>query len=371
MNSRDRVRCSLNHEQPDRVPIEFGGAVTSFTYGSYNRMIKHFGIEDSKAKVGAFKVMENVDEEILEKLQSDFRFVFFSPEGEEWKNKVIDDKHFYDFWGIKFGDVGDYYEMIENPMRNFSVYDLETYTWPDFSKKENYKGLREKAESLYKNTNYSLVGNCAINLLERSEWLRGLDQFLVDLMVDEEFATALLDKLLQSAKDYLDNYLDEVGDFIDVICLGDDLATQDRLFMSPAVYRKLIKPRYSELCSYTKKKTKAKIFHHSCGAVYPFINDLIECGVDILNPVQPRAAGMDRERLKREFGNRISFWGGIDIQYVLPKGSKEEIIREVEYAVKTLGKDGGFIMGPAHNVQSDVNPENLLLMVDTAIHTKI
>ena len=136
--------------------------------------------------------------------------------------------------------------------------------------------------------------------------------------------------------------------------------------MSPDLYRRLVKPRHAEAYAYIKQRTRAKIFHHTCGAVYPLIGDLVEIGLDILNPVQPRAKGMDRGRLKREFGDRLCFWGGVDIQHVLPRGTPEEIRAEVREAVRTLGKDGGLVLGPAHNVQSDVPPENLLLMVKAA-----
>lgn len=368
MTSRERVQCALNHEVPDRVPIEIGGVATSFTYGSYNIITKHLGIKQPEAKIGIFKVMENIDEEILRAFQTDFRYVLFSPEGEKWENKQIDEKTFADFWGITFTDVGDYYEMIKNPMKAFTVYDLESYNWPDFSDKDAYRGLYKKAKSLYENKEYAIVGNCAINLLERSQWLRGIDTFLIDLMINEEFANAMLDKMLFLAKQYIDNYLEAVGNYIDILCMGDDLGTQNALMMSPEVYRKMIKPRYAELCQYIKKKTKAKIWHHSCGAIYPLIGDLIEAGVDIINPVQPKAAGMDREKLKNEFGDRICFWGGIDIQYILPRGTRDEIIQEVTHAVKTLGKNGGYVLGPAHNIQSDVKPENIELMVSTAIN---
>lgn len=367
MKSRERVRCVLDHQQPDRVPIELGGACTSFTYGSYNRMKKYFDLKYPKAKIGGFKVMEDIDDEVLEAFQTDFRFVLFAPEGEEWKNRPIDEKSFADYWGIQFYDVGDYYEMVQHPMRDFDVYDLEAYKWPDFGNKIAYTGLQEKAKKLYENTDYSLVGNCAINLLERAQWLRGIDTFLMDMLVEEEFANALLDKLLVLGKQYIDNYLEEVGDYIDVIYLGDDLGTQNGLIMSPELYRKMLKPRYSELCDYIKKKTKAKIYHHSCGSVFPLIGDLIDAGVDILNPIQPRAVGMDRAKIKKTFGDKLIFWGGIDIQYTLPRGTKEEIIKEVTTALETLGRDGGYVLGPAHNVQSDVSPENLMLMVDTGI----
>ena len=367
MTSRERVRLALSHEQPDRVPVDFGGIVTSFTYGAYNRFIEHFRIRDPQARIGGFKVMVDTDEEILRLLGADFRNIYFSPTGDKWKTNLLADGTMVDFWGIRYCDVGDYFEMRQHPLKNATLQDLECFPWPDFSDPAAYRGLREKAEQLHRNTPYALVGTAAVNILERAQWLRGIEEFLVDLLVNQEFAVALMDKMMQLLKQFLDNYLEAVGDYIEVMCMGDDLATQNRLVMSPELYRKLIKPRHAEAYAYIKKKTKAKIFHHSCGAVYPLIGDFIEIGLDILNPVQPRAAGMDRARLKKQFGKDLCFWGGIDIQHTLPHGTPQEIRDEVREAVRVLGKNGGYVLGPAHNVQSDVHPQNLLLLAQTAV----
>jgi uroporphyrinogen decarboxylase len=144
--------------------------------------------------------------------------------------------------------------------------------------------------------------------------------------------------------------------------MGDDLATQRGLLISPEMYRRLIRPRQAQVNAHVKKLTRAKIMHHSCGAVTPFIGDLIDIGVDILNPVQPLASGMDREKLKREFGRNICFWGGVDEQKVLPFGSPRAVENEVDAAVESLGRGGGYILSAAHNIQPDVSPENILAM---------
>jgi uroporphyrinogen decarboxylase len=366
MTSRERVRYALNHEQPDRVPIDFGGIVTSFTYGAYNRFVDRFRIVHPKAQIGGFKVMVDTDEEILEMLQVDFRNVFFSPTGASWSTRVGEDGTIVDCWGIRYCDIGDYYEMREFPLRNATVDDLEKYPWPDFSDPCAYTGLREKAQQLSEHTPYALVGTSAVNILERSQWMRGMGDFMMDMLVNEEFAVALMDKMMELLKQFLDHYLSAVGDFIDVFCMGDDLASQNGLLMSPELYRKIVKPRHAEAYAYIRERTKAKIFHHTCGAVYPLIGDLIDIGLDILNPVQTRAKGMEKERLKREFGDRLCFWGGVDIQHTLPRGTPSEIRKEVLETVQILGKNGGLVLGPSHNVQSDVDPDNLLLMVQAA-----
>jgi uroporphyrinogen decarboxylase len=368
MNSRERVRCALNHKQPDRMPIDLGGIVTSFTYGSYQKYCKYLNIEHPKAQIGGFKVMVDTDEEILEKYHVDFRNVFFSPDNVKWQFKVQQDGSIYDFWGIKHRDVGDYYEMIDQPLKDAEVEDLDKFPWPDFTNKDDYKGLKEKAKAIHDNTEFAVVGTCAVNVLERAEWLRGIQNFLVDLYANEDFALALMERTTQLAIDFLDKYLDEVGEYLDVICIGDDLAMQNSLMFSPEVYRKMIKPFHRKVYNFIKKKSKAKIFHHSCGAVVPLLGDLIDIGLDIINPAQPAAKGMDFAKIKENFGRDLTFWGAIDEQNILPFGSDEEIVYNVKKAIKILGKDGGYVLAPAHNIQSDVRPEKLMLMVETALN---
>ncbi|MGQ9623729.1 MAG: uroporphyrinogen decarboxylase family protein [Candidatus Caldatribacteriaceae bacterium] len=365
MTPRERVKTALNHEEPDRVPTDLGGGVSSITAVAYQKLIRYLGIPGC-GKVGEFKVMEKLDEELLTLLGVDFRHVFARPP-EGWKPETFPDGSFSNEWGIRLKDVGEYTEIVYHPLANATLYDLESFTWPDFSDRSRVRGLKEEVLELYEKTEYAIcLGSVGGRILEQCQWLRGMEKFMIDLVANKDFAHALLDKMVELQKQFFANVLSEIGEYVEVVVMGDDLASQDRLLMSPELYREMIKPRQYELFSFVKKLTRAKIMYHSDGAVYPLIGDLVEIGVDILNPLQPLAKGMDLERIKREFGKKLCFWGGIDIQRTLPFGSKEDIIAEVKERLRVLGEGGGYVLAPAHNIQSDIPPENVIALYRAA-----
>ena len=178
--------------------------------------------------------------------------------------------------------------------------------------------------------------------------------------------TALYDRLFELQKKYFENYLAEVGKYVQIIGYADDLGMQDRPQMSPDTYREVIKPYHKKIFKFIHERTDAKILLHCCGAIVPLIEDLISAGVDILNPVQTRATGMVPEKLKAMFGDRLIFWGGLDEQYLLPKGTKAEIDAAVKELMKTLGKNGGYVFAPSHNIQEDTPTENIIAMYEAA-----
>jgi uroporphyrinogen decarboxylase len=185
------------------------------------------------------------------------------------------------------------------------------------------------------------------------------------MAADEEFFSALLDRLSRLAIPYLRALLDEVGPWTDVLVTGDDLGMTDRLMMSPASYRRLIKPRHAELLAAIKEKLAGKVFFHSCGDVYSVLGDLIDVGVDLLNPVQVGAAKLgDTARLKREFGDRLAFCGGIDTRWVLPHGTTDDVRAEVRRRIRDLAPGGGYVAAAVHCIQPDVPPENIVAMCD-------
>lgn len=367
MNSRERVLMAINHEQPDRPPIEIGGVVTSATYGAYQNMKKYFGIEKSQAEIGGFKVMVNLEEEILQRCHADLRTHFMAFKGPEWENKWISDTKFIDRWGVTFRDVGDYYEMVEYPLAgDITIDDVLNYPWPDFTDKTLFEGVGEEVKRMYEETDYAICGTVSNNVMERVQWIRGLQNQLMDMYADEELAEAMLDKSAEMLLGYLENYLPLVSDYIDVITYGDDLATQNSLLFSPEIYRKLVKPRQAKVFDYIKKHSQAKIFYHCCGAAVMIMDELVDVGVDIINPVQPLARGMDFKTVKERFGKNLVFWGAIDEQWLLPHGTPQEVADYTKHAIDILGKDGGYVCAPAHNIQSDVPVENVLAMCDAA-----
>ncbi|RPI49428.1 MAG: hypothetical protein EHM56_12385 [Chloroflexi bacterium] len=194
-------------------------------------------------------------------------------------------------------------------------------------------------------------------------WLRGYEPFYIDLAANPDFITTLLDRLVDYKCAYWERALAEVGDMVDAVVEADDLAGQHGMLLSPRTYRRLIKPRHARLFSFIKAQAPVKLFFHSCGAVRPIIHDLIEAGIDILNPVQVSAAGMDPRELKREFGRDLVFWGGgVDTQQVLGTGSPQQVRDDVRRNVEALAPGGGFVFAAVHDIQANVPPENIVAM---------
>ncbi|HHX39807.1 MAG TPA: hypothetical protein GX715_07565, partial [Armatimonadetes bacterium] len=211
-----------------------------------------------------------------------------------------------------------------------------------------------------------ILGGVCSGLTEMSLWLRGYEQFFTDLVADRPMAEVMLDLILETKLRYWERALAEVGDLVDIAMEGDDLGMQQCLLMNPRVYRELVKPRQAQLFSHIKKQAPVFVFYHTCGSVVEILPDLIEVGVDILNPVQVSAAGMDTRRLKAEFGRDIVFWGGgVDTQRVLPHGTPQEVRDEVRRRIDDLAPGGGFVFNTVHNIQADVPPENILAMWET------
>ena len=184
------------------------------------------------------------------------------------------------------------------------------------------------------------------------------------LALEQKKVEEYLERYLEFKLEFWDNLLEQIGDMVDVVCESDDLGTQEATWISKDMYRHLIKPRQKKLFSFIKRRAEVKVFLHSCGSIYDFIPDLIETGVDILNPIQVSAAKMDTAKLKREFGKDLVFWGGgIDTQKVLPYGTKQEIEDEVKKRIDDLAPGGGFVFATVHNIQEDVPPENIVAML--------
>lgn len=328
-------------------------------------------------------MLADLDEEVLQRLGSDFRYINANPpDGYEDRDiipydptqetedgyAIGENQHTYvDQWGITWRRAAFYYDMVDHPLRNKSFQAVKHYNWPDPDDPGRWRGLRQKAEALYNSTDYAIAfpPNSG-GFLEMGQWLCGHEDFMIHLGYNDKIASFVLDGLVDVLTAFWENCLDTVGPYVQVIQFGDDYGMQDRLQISPSMWRRHIKPRYAKLLARVKPKADVKVYHHSCGAISEIIPDLAEIGVDIINPVQPRAKGMDSERLKTAFGDVICFHGGIDEQYVLPNGTPEEVRDEVRYRIRALGQGGGYILAPAHNIQADVSVENILTLFDAA-----
>jgi uroporphyrinogen decarboxylase len=263
---------------------------------------------------------------------------------------------------------GYYLEMIGNPLREATLDDLDRYPWPDPYDPARIRGLEEEVKYWYEQTDYALVGGLPCGgMFESCTWLRGMDKFLMDLITDKDFSHALMSKILALHQGFFSVFLDIVGPYIDIIETADDFGIQTGLLISPKLYREMVKPYHQALFETIKSKTNARIFLHSCGSVVDIVDELIDAGVEVLNPVQPLAKGMgDPVALNKRFGKQIVFHGGIDIQKVLPTGTIEDVYAEVKKRISGLAPGGGYILAAAHNIQVDVPSQNIVAMFDAA-----
>jgi uroporphyrinogen decarboxylase len=372
MTPRERVRTSLNHEEPDRVPIALGQATgDGITMPAYRGLLRHLGLNPAGAQLKDTRAQTaRVDEAVLRRLRVDVRGIGLgAPDG--WTDRWLDDHTVQDEWGVvRTRPPGShYFDLCRSPFAEETTRSaIERYAWPDPLNPGRYRGLGERARRLHRETEFAVVldVNCAFFL--RCCELRGWENFYTDLLVETEFAEALMDRYLEIRLAMALRALEEAAEYVDIVMVtSDDLGMTERTLISPALYRSLIKPRQRRTFEAIRARTDAKLYYHTDGAIYPLLPDLVEIGTQVLNPVEVRAAGMgDTAKLKREFGDRLAFWGAIDTHHVLPQGTPADVREEVRLRIRDLGPGGGYVVSPVHNIQPDVPPENILAMYDAA-----
>ena len=370
MTPRERVLCALSHAEPDRVPLVFGISNAGILPNALGRLGRSLGISDPATFQPGRPRYPVVAEEVLIRLGSDVRPIFDkAPKSMAYLDPTVD--MYRDEWGFSRKKIETptttYYEIVNHPLANATINDLDCYGWPDLTGFDRFEGLRQEAEQVQR-AGYATVGCPDLtNIFELAWYLRGIERFLIDLIDNKKYAHALLGKVLELQKAKLAAYLHEVGEFLDILHLADDIATHRGPFISPRTYREMIKPYQAELFAFVQNRTKAKILYHCCGDIYPLIGDLIEIGVDILNPIQIASGRMgDTARLKREFGNRLAFCGGVDTQSVLPFGSPADVRAEVVRRLQDLAPGGGYLLAAVHNIQDDVPVQNIQTMFQSA-----
>ena len=368
MTSRERVLCALNHEEPDRVPVFFGtSGVTTMNTAAYERLKSHLGLRTETRTFWRALQYCLVDEEVMVRFHSDGRPLLPGPAPSTLSRDIAPDR-FVDGWGItwQLQPGNQYYDIAESPLRDATVEEVRRYPWPELADPSRFAGLKEKARAI-RAAGYAVVALSGISPFEFSYMVRGMDRWFLDLGGDHDFVHALMRRLTDLMRSAVERLLEEAGEYIDVLITGDDLGSQNAPLISTAMYRQLIKPYHCELMSAIKQRTKARIFYHSDGNIYPLLNDLIETGIDVLNPVHVAARDMgDTARLKREFGRRLSFCGAIDTQQVLPHGTAADVRREVRRRIKDLAPGGGYILASVHCIQPDVPPENVCALFEEA-----
>jgi len=371
MTGRERVLTALAHREPDRVPIDFGSTwITTITIPAYERLKSHFALESETILMERMQQVCMVDERILEILDVDTRGVFYGPpelERNQWVE--LSDDRYRDCWGITWHKppTSYYYDMVKPALGGeITLSDVINHPWPDPHDPGYTRGLRDRVKKQRENTGCALVLNISVWFVQCSQFIRGFEDWFIDMVAQPRLMEALFDLLADIMVATVGDVLAEVGNLVDVVSVSDDVGTQDRTVVSPEMYRRLIKPRQAKAFAYIHECTEAPLMYHTCGSVYEIMEDLIEIGVDALNPVQTTAAKMEPQRLKEEFGDRISFWGGIDSHRVLPWGTKEEVKEEVNKVIHTLGPGGGYILNSVHNIQPNVSIENLFAMFEAA-----
>ena len=372
MTSRERVLATLNHQEPDRVPLDLGQAGgDGITAVAYRNLVRYLGLPERQIRIKhKFAQEALVDEDVLRRLRIDFRFVEpGAPDG--WTDVPMGENGYQDEWGVvrTMPPGSYYYDLTGSPLADDATMSaIASHRWPDPDDPGRYRGLRERARYLHEETGYSVVANLNCSFFLRCFELRGWSNFYMDLAANTEFAEALMDRYLDIRLRMAELAMEQIGEYIDVVMVtSDDLGMIDRPLISPPMYRELVKPRQKRTFDFFKKRTDAKLFYHNDGAIHPFIPDFIEIGVDALNPIQLNAAGMgDTKKLKAEFGDKLTFWGAIDTHHVLPKGSPEEVRAEVKQRIIDLAPGGGYVVCSLHHIQPEVPLENTVAMVDAA-----
>jgi len=428
MKPRDRVLISLRHEEPDRIPIDLGSThVSTLNPLCYRDLRKYLGLSERPARVkDVVAQLTEIDVELIKLFHVDlidvnrhlpptntevyYRDVFYQCMSCVYRDNVSGKAEIYEpIWKIwthsHFGFSEEIPACIDinvegnniaiylyktvllgkgsisgttfsppdahgiNPLANAqSVEDVKRFDWDVFKVSDRYiQFLREKAEYLYKNTDYALVFSLAGRMHAWAQALRGWTRWLSDLRLRKSLAEAILDNIVDVLMYNVKKYIDAFGEYVQVIGFADDLGTEEGPQISVQVFRDMYKHRYEEIFSYIKRHSKMYIFLHSDGAIFPLIKEFIDVGLDVINPIQLSAKGMDPERLKKEYGEQITFWGGgADVQRILPFAKPDEVIQHVKNLIKIFAPNGGFIFATTHNIQPPTSPENIVLTFKTA-----
>ena len=371
MRSRERVLTALDHREADRVPRDLAGTRYSSIHAeAYQRLRPALGLPEADVRiVDISQGLASIHDDVLERFGADVGLVS-SGSPSTYRREMSDDgefERFIDEWGVVRARPrgGLYFESSTAPLAgDIGNADVDAFAWPDGRDPGRFAGMAEQARRIRDQEGRAvLVGSLCAGITEMHFRLRGYEDGYMDLVADKALARRIMDGVLQVKLAYWERVLEEIGDDIDIAAEADDLGAQHAPLFAPETYRELVKPIHAELIRFIKSRTGARFFLHSCGAIRDLIGDLIEIGVDILNPVQVSASGMDTAELKAEFGRDLVFWGGtVDSQKVLARGTPEEVRDEARRRIEELKPGGGFVFASIHNIQAQVPAENILAM---------
>ena len=371
MTSRQRVLTAASHREPDRVPMDFGGRVTTIHAYAQRDLKRYLGLEGGEEVIRSYMTYTvEPDPRLVERFGRDT--IPFSPNPQASYQFQIDaeTQTYVDEWGTKYWmpPGGYYFDPCEFPLAGAETpADLDRYAWPDPADPNRMRGVAEAIKAAHGvGEKAVLLGAPALGLWLQPHFLRGMERALLDLALNRELAEALAERLTEWYVAFWDSALAEVGPYVDFVHMEGDLGDQYGPLFSPRIFREIYKPRLRRVIESIKRRSAARIWLHSCGSVYWAISDLIDVGVEVLNPVQVNAADMDSARLKREFGEDITFWGGGCDPVVLQFGSPAEVEAEVRRRIEDFAPGGGFVFGSVHNIQANVPPANIVAMFEAA-----
>jgi len=309
------------------------------------------------------------DAALLEAVQRafdvDFRGVGGFPRVESPHARTVSQTEVIDDFGVRRRWTGVYWDIVHAPLQGASLADLQNFRFPDPASADlaQIDAWARQAKQLREENEYIVVGEHPVyGVLELGCWMCGFDDFLGRLLFEPEFTDYFFAKYYDFQAAMTEAYYSRMGPYIDMTTSGDDFGTQNGPFVSPELFREKIRSWHERRIALTRRHTRAYISLHTCGSVLRLLPDIIGMGVQILNPVQPDAFEMDFAVLKQQFGNDIVFWGGIDEKHTMTRGTPADVAAAVRHASATLGRDGGYILAPSHNIQHDVPPENVLAM---------
>jgi len=370
MTPRERVLRALEHREPDRVPISM-----TITIDAYNNLKKYMGIEiDETLKIGRWTDV-SIHPLVAEKYGLDV--VRLANPLDKSRNKVkptLPTAVFSDEWRCEWGkierpDGAYYFEMVKHPLAEYTKpSQLDDFHWPE--PEDVLPETVEYFQQVFETTDMAIMTKIGGAIFELAGYMNGIEKWFTDLAVRPEYAWAVMERIaeIQAQRDI--NALKKIGKYVDILRLsGEDMGTQQGPLISMKMFRELVRPHLQKVWSTAKEhliagNPRGKIMLHSCGSVRPFMKDWADMGLDVLDPIQTSAKNMDTAEIKKEIGDRLSFHGAMDIQWVLPHGTVEDVRQEVRKIIKDLAPGGGFIVSPSHNVQGDVPPENLIAMRD-------
>ncbi|MGA2480687.1 MAG: uroporphyrinogen decarboxylase family protein [Spirochaetia bacterium] len=362
MNRRERVMAAIELRQPDRVPLDLGSVGSLIVDPVHMQVRQLLGLKGPIAPYRSGSTTNYYDEEVLEALDIDFRHLWLASPDKP-KSTKHPDGTVTDEWGITWSAEGSYPEIF--PLKGATDQQLAAYRWPVTPRTWDVSALRERARRLRKETDFAIVAKSVLSgggILERCCYLRSIEDLFIDMSINKDAAHFIVDKVVEAEIAMWDLYLDAVGPYIDIVQRASDLGTQTGLFISPPLYREFLKPAEDKVYRHIRSRApQVKTWFHSCGAIMELIDDFLDIGVQILNPVQPLATGMDSRELKRRYGKKLCFHGGIDLQKALP-GTIDDVRKEVETRIRAMGECGGYILAPANHIQKDTPAENVVFL---------